>query len=98
MADVEPTIRALEEELWRAQLSGDVTVLDHLLTEDLLFTGLAGSLESKASDLQQGPTRQDGAPRVVVRRRRQHQHRRSLPAPRGGPLHRPSLQRRRQLL
>jgi hypothetical protein len=53
MADVEATIRALEEQLWRAQLSGDVTVLDHLLAEDLLFTGLAGSLESKASDLQQ---------------------------------------------
>jgi hypothetical protein len=53
MADVESTIRAVEERLWRAQLSGDVEVLDDLIADDLLFTGLAGSLETKAADLQQ---------------------------------------------
>jgi hypothetical protein len=53
MADVESTIRAVEERLWRAQLSGDVEVLDELIADDLLFTGLAGSLETKAADLQQ---------------------------------------------
>jgi hypothetical protein len=53
MADVESTIRAAEERLWRAQLSGDVEVLDDLIADDLLFTGLAGSLETKAADLQQ---------------------------------------------
>jgi hypothetical protein len=39
MADVESTIRAVEERLWRAQLSGDVEVLDELIADDLLFTG-----------------------------------------------------------
>src|SRR3954447_4436809 len=53
MVDFESTIRAVEERLWRAQLSGDVEVLDDLIADDLLFTGLAGSLESKAADLQQ---------------------------------------------
>jgi hypothetical protein len=53
MADIESTIRAVEERLWKAQLSGDVAVLDELLADDLLFTGLAGSLETKAGDLQQ---------------------------------------------
>jgi hypothetical protein len=53
MTDVESTIRAVEERLWREQLSGDVQVLDDLIADDLLFTGLAGSLETKAADLQQ---------------------------------------------
>jgi hypothetical protein len=53
MADVESTIRALEERLWRAQLSADVETLDELIADDLLFTGLSGSLETKAADLQQ---------------------------------------------
>jgi ketosteroid isomerase-like protein len=53
MANVESTIRALEERLWKAQLSGDVEALDDLIADDLLFTGLAGSLETKAADLQQ---------------------------------------------
>jgi hypothetical protein len=53
MADVESAIRAVEERLWRAQLSGDVEVLDELIADDLLFTGLGGSLETKAADLQQ---------------------------------------------
>jgi hypothetical protein len=53
MADVESAIRAAEERLWKAQLSGDVEALDDLIADDLLFTGLAGSLETKAADLQQ---------------------------------------------
>jgi ketosteroid isomerase-like protein len=53
MADIEATIRAVEERLWKAQLSADVEVLDDLIADDLLFTGLAGSLETKAADLQQ---------------------------------------------
>jgi ketosteroid isomerase-like protein len=53
MADAESTIRALEERLWRAQLSADVETLDTLIADDLLFTGLRGSLETKAADLQQ---------------------------------------------
>ena len=53
MADVESTIRAAEERLWKAQLSGDVEALDDLIADDLLFTGLSGSLETKAADLQQ---------------------------------------------
>jgi hypothetical protein len=53
MANVEATIRAAEERLWKAQLSGDVEALDDLIADDLLFTGLSGSLETKAADLQQ---------------------------------------------
>jgi hypothetical protein len=53
MADVESTIRELEERLWRAQLSADVDALEELIADDLLFTGLSGSLETKAADLQQ---------------------------------------------
>jgi hypothetical protein len=53
MVDVESTIRAVEERLWKAQLSGDVEVLDELIADDLLFTGLAGSLETKDADLEQ---------------------------------------------
>ncbi len=53
MADVESTIRVLEERLWRAQLSADVETLDDLIADDLLFTGLNGSLETKAADLEQ---------------------------------------------
>jgi ketosteroid isomerase-like protein len=56
MADVESAIRAVEERLWKAQLSGDVEALDDLIADDLLFTGLAGSLETKAADLQQHRT------------------------------------------
>ncbi len=53
MTDVEASVRALEERLWRAQLSADVETLDELIADDLLFTGLSGSLETKAADLQQ---------------------------------------------
>jgi ketosteroid isomerase-like protein len=50
---MESTIRAVEERLWNAQLSADVEALDDLISDDLLFTGLAGSLETKAADLEQ---------------------------------------------
>src|SRR5579862_4055492 len=53
MADVESAIRAVEERLWKAQLSGDVEGLGAPIADDLLFTGLTGSLETKAADLQQ---------------------------------------------
>ena len=53
MVDLESTIRAVEERLWRAQLSADVGALDDLIADDLLFTGLTGALETKAGDLQQ---------------------------------------------
>jgi hypothetical protein len=53
MADIEATIRTVEERLWKAQLAGDVEALDELIADDLLFTGLAGSLETKAADLEQ---------------------------------------------
>src|SRR5262245_34485850 len=53
MTNLESTIRAAEERLWSAQLAGDVEALDALIDDDLLFTGLGGSLETKAADLQQ---------------------------------------------
>jgi ketosteroid isomerase-like protein len=53
MAELEATIRAVEERLWKAQLSADADALDELIADDLLFTGLTGSLETKAADLQQ---------------------------------------------
>jgi hypothetical protein len=53
MADIETTIRGLEERLWKAQLSADVEALDDLIADDLLFTGISGALETKAGDLQQ---------------------------------------------
>src|ERR1035438_5322886 len=62
MLDVESTIRVLEERLWRAQLSADVETLDDLIADDLLFTGLSGSLETKAADLQQ---HQSGALKIT---------------------------------
>jgi ketosteroid isomerase-like protein len=53
MAALELTIRAVEERLWKAQLAGDIEALDELIADDLLFTGLAGALETKAADLEQ---------------------------------------------
>jgi hypothetical protein len=62
MADVETTIRVLEERLWKAPLSADVETLEELIADDLLFTGLSGSLETKAGDLQQ---HQSGALKIT---------------------------------
>lgn len=47
------TVRALEERLWQAQRDSNVAVLDELLADDALFTGINGVRESKASDLAQ---------------------------------------------
>jgi hypothetical protein len=44
-------ILACEEELRQAQLSGDVTALDRLLDDELVFTALDGSVVGKADDL-----------------------------------------------
>jgi ketosteroid isomerase-like protein len=49
MIDVE--ITALETELRAAQLSGDVTALDELISDDLLFIGPDGAFATKADDL-----------------------------------------------
>ena len=44
-------IAGLEAELRDAQLTSDVTALDRLIDDDLLFTGPGGELASKADDL-----------------------------------------------
>lgn len=46
-----PEIVALEAALRRAQLAADVSALDQLIAEDLLFTGPDGQLGTKAQDL-----------------------------------------------
>lgn len=50
---LDATIRELEERLWKAQLASDVAVLDELLADDALFTGMNGAQETKATDLEQ---------------------------------------------
>ena len=45
-------IKALEERMRRAQLEGNVSALDALISDDLLFTGPDGELGTKAQDLQ----------------------------------------------
>lgn len=47
----DPEIVALENALRCAQLAADVTGLDALLADDLLFTGPDGALATKAQDL-----------------------------------------------
>jgi hypothetical protein len=47
------TIKTLEKRIWEAQLSADVSALDELISDNLLFTGLSGELETKAKDLDQ---------------------------------------------
>ena len=49
--DSETEIAALEAELRAAQLGADVTALDRLISDDLLFTGPDGTLATKADDL-----------------------------------------------
>ena len=41
----------LEERIRQAQLNADVTALDELISEDLLFTGPNGELGTKSADL-----------------------------------------------
>lgn len=49
---VDPEIAALEAELRAAQLAADVTALDRLIADNLLFTGPDGRLGTKAQDLE----------------------------------------------
>jgi ketosteroid isomerase-like protein len=50
MAD--PEIVVLEARIRMAQLGADLTTLDDLISDDLLFTGPDGQLGSKAQDLE----------------------------------------------
>jgi len=50
MAD--PKIVVLEARIRMAQLGADLTTLDDLISDDLLFTGPDGQLGSKAQDLE----------------------------------------------
>jgi len=50
MAD--PEIGVLEARIRMAQLGADLTTLDDLISDDLLFTGPDGQLGSKAQDLE----------------------------------------------
>ena len=51
IGEADPEIVALESALRRAQLDADVAALDHLLADDLLFTGPDGQIGTKAQDL-----------------------------------------------
>ena len=48
---IEATIQALEAELRMAQLQSDVSALERLIDDALLFTGPEGTLATKADDL-----------------------------------------------
>ncbi|MEO6527923.1 MAG: nuclear transport factor 2 family protein [Gemmatimonadaceae bacterium] len=48
----DPEIVALEADLRAAQLAADVVTLDHLISDELLFTGPDGRLGTKAQDLE----------------------------------------------
>ena len=48
---IDDEILACESALRQAQLTGDVAMLDRLLDDLLVFTGIDGSLASKADDL-----------------------------------------------
>ena len=49
--DYSEQVAAVEEELRRAMLAGDVPVLDRLISDRLLFAGPTGELATKAQDL-----------------------------------------------
>lgn len=51
VGEADPDIVALEAQLREAQLSADVTTLDRLIADELLFTGPDGRLATKAEDL-----------------------------------------------
>ncbi len=48
---IDDEIIALEHQLRHAQLNADVAALDHLISDDLLFTGPTGDLATKDDDL-----------------------------------------------
>lgn len=50
--NVQDEIMALELELRQAQLSGDVTVLDRLIDDALVFTAIDGTVAGKPDDLE----------------------------------------------
>ena len=47
----DPEILAAEADLRAAQIAADVTALDRLIADELLFTGPTGELATKAQDL-----------------------------------------------
>src|SRR6476659_9897516 len=51
VGDADPRIVVLEAALRAAQLAADVTTLDALIADELLFTGPDGRLGTKAADL-----------------------------------------------
>jgi ketosteroid isomerase-like protein len=51
LGSADPDIVACEAQLRAAQLAADVTALDRLIADDLLFTGPDGQLGTKAQDL-----------------------------------------------
>jgi Domain of unknown function (DUF4440) len=50
--DIEAQIRICETRLYAAMLASDVTELDVLIADDLLFVGPTGELATKAMDLE----------------------------------------------
>ncbi len=48
----DPEIVSLETRIRAAQLSADITALDELISDDLLFTGPDGQLGTKAQDIE----------------------------------------------
>ena len=50
--EIEAQIRACEARLYTAMLASDVTELDALIADDLLFAGPTGELATKAIDLE----------------------------------------------
>ncbi|MEO1211676.1 MAG: nuclear transport factor 2 family protein [Cyanobacteria bacterium J06638_20] len=51
-SDIEAQIRTCEERLYAAMLASDVSELDALIADDLLFVGPTGDLATKAMDLE----------------------------------------------
>jgi ketosteroid isomerase-like protein len=51
VGEADAELVALEEALRAAQLAADVTAMDRLISDDLLFTGPDGQLGTKAQDL-----------------------------------------------
>jgi ketosteroid isomerase-like protein len=52
VGDADPEIVALEALIRNAQLNADLTALENLIADDLLFTGPNGQLGTKAQDIE----------------------------------------------
>ena len=63
VGEADPAVVALEEQLRAAQLGADVTALDRLIADELLFTGPDGQLATKAQDLK---SHRSGAVRLLM--------------------------------